>query len=282
MSSCSDMQPCVLIIDEDVTFSLVLEDVLSLRLEQIEIDRCVSGNQALRQLAIHDYDVVISDITMPDMSRLELLKVIRYRHPEIPTLLVTGYQDFHFALQAFRQKVYDVIPKPVNWDYLITCVRSAIQTRQVRRWEQSFTQKDSWVKRSQLLSGLRVLIVDDDRDGREMQSLALRHFGAEVMSVSSVAAALAVYKEFEPHVVVSDIRMPVEDGYSLMRKLKRQSARTRAGVPAVAVTAYVEEEELRNALNAGFQLQLAKPTVPETLVLAVASLSGRILSEQQD
>lgn len=123
-----------------------------------------------------------------------------------------------------------------------------------------------------LLRGLKVLMVDDDRDGREMQAVVLKGYGAKVRVVSSVAAALDILSDFEPDILLSDIRMPLEDGYSLIRKLRRRGIE----LPAVAITAYAQEEGLDHALKAGYQLQLAKPIAPDLLALTVASLTGRL------
>jgi len=124
-----------------------------------------------------------------------------------------------------------------------------------------------------LLQNLKVLVVDDEGVGREMQAYFLQKYGANVRTVASVAAALDTIEEFKPDILLSDIRMPLEDGYTLLRKLRRKGSE----MPAVAVTAYAQEETIERALKSGYQLQLAKPIDPELLALTVATISERLL-----
>lgn len=126
-----------------------------------------------------------------------------------------------------------------------------------------------------LLKGLTVLVVDDEPDARELLRRVLEDEGAAVREAAGCAEALAVLDE-EPavHLIVSDIGMPGEDGYSFMRKV-RSSGRPYATVPAAALTALARSEDRRRALMAGFQTHVAKPVDPSELVAVVASLTGR-------
>jgi CheY-like chemotaxis protein len=123
-----------------------------------------------------------------------------------------------------------------------------------------------------LLTGLRVLVVDDDEDSRFYISTVLEGDGASVTAVASVAEALLLLPQFQPNVLVCDIAMPDEDGYSLIRKVRELTAEEGGLVPAVALTAYAESEERERALAAGFQNHVAKPVDPEVLVRVVADL----------
>ena len=124
------------------------------------------------------------------------------------------------------------------------------------------------------LDGIRVLVVDDELDARELLSAALSACGADVVSASSAAEALEVLSRRPPHVLVSDIEMPGEDGYTLLRRL-RQLPHDRGGLtPAVALTAYAGAEDRMRALLAGFQVHLPKPVQPAELAAVVASLTA--------
>jgi signal transduction histidine kinase/ActR/RegA family two-component response regulator len=123
-----------------------------------------------------------------------------------------------------------------------------------------------------LLRNVRVLVVEDEKDTRDLLVMALSGCGAEVTAASSVPEALAAFDRRKPDVLVSDIGLPVEDGYSLIRKVR---ARNGNAVPAAAVTAYAGAEDRRRALEAGFQTHLAKPVDPSELVATVARLAGR-------
>lgn len=125
------------------------------------------------------------------------------------------------------------------------------------------------------LAGLRVLVVDDEEDARTLLAEVLRRHDAEVITASSVEEALREIQASPPDILVSDIGMPGEDGYSLMRKLR---ALTKDGrqIPAAALTAFARREDRTRAMLAGFQAHVAKPVEPGELVIVVASLAGRI------
>lgn len=125
------------------------------------------------------------------------------------------------------------------------------------------------------LDGLRVLVVDDEADTRELLSVMLKQYGADVMAVSSAGEALLSLEKLKPDVLVSDIGMPFEDGYSLMRRIRALEAQHGGQVPAVALTAYARESDRSLALKAGFQLHVPKPVEPTDLAAAVAKLVGR-------
>jgi signal transduction histidine kinase/DNA-binding response OmpR family regulator len=130
------------------------------------------------------------------------------------------------------------------------------------------------------LTGLSVLVVDDEADAREIVSEVLRRAGATVRSAGSSQEAIESFDRDRPDVLLSDIAMPDEDGYSLIQRLRRHANGSAAKLPAIALTAYAREEDRARALAAGFQLHLSKPAGPHDLVDAVARLAGD-LSQQQ-
>jgi PAS domain S-box-containing protein len=127
-----------------------------------------------------------------------------------------------------------------------------------------------------LLQDLRVLVVDDEADARELLSVMLRQYGAQVVSGASASEALVLYEQFQPDVLVSDIGMPAEDGYSLIRRIRRLETTQGKQTPAVALTAYARDSDRDQALQAGFQVHLSKPVEPNDLACAVAQVVGRI------
>jgi signal transduction histidine kinase/ActR/RegA family two-component response regulator len=124
--------------------------------------------------------------------------------------------------------------------------------------------------------GIQVLVVDDDADGRELIAVVLEASGMEVRVAGNVAEALAVLETQSPDVVVSDIGMPDEDGYSLVRKIRTLTNEELQRVPAIALTAFASNEDRTRALVAGFNAHLAKPAEPATLVRTVLELAGRV------
>jgi PAS domain S-box-containing protein len=121
------------------------------------------------------------------------------------------------------------------------------------------------------LDGVRVLVVDDEADARALMGTVLGQCGADVATVSSAAAAMDALRRERYDVLLSDISMPEEDGYQLMRKVRALNA----SIPAAAVTAFARAEDREAALAAGFQLHVAKPVEPAVLARAVQSLVRR-------
>ncbi len=125
------------------------------------------------------------------------------------------------------------------------------------------------------LRDVHVLVVDDDEESRELASLVLTNAGAETRTAPSAREAMALLEEWPPDVLVSDLEMPEEDGFSLLRRARRASLLRNRKLPALTLTAYGRSEDRVRVLAAGFNLHLAKPADPTELVLAVASLVGR-------
>jgi len=122
------------------------------------------------------------------------------------------------------------------------------------------------------LKGVKILVVDDDADARELLSMILEHAGAETATAGCVDEALAVLERFKPDVLVSDIGMPEHDGYCLIRKIRAGEGNGMSGIPAVALTAFARDEDRSQALESGFQAHLAKPIEPGELTAIIARL----------
>jgi len=125
------------------------------------------------------------------------------------------------------------------------------------------------------LRGLRVLVVDDDRDGLELVSMILVSGGAEVKAFSSAAEGLEALQAWRPDVLISDIEMPGEDGYAFIRRVRALDGAASARLPAVALTAYGRVEDRLRTLAAGYSMHIPKPVDPAELTTVVASLAGR-------
>ena len=122
------------------------------------------------------------------------------------------------------------------------------------------------------LPGVRVLVVDDDVDSRDFLSFVLEQCGASPIGAGSVAEALTALAQFPFDVLISDIAMPIEDGYGLIRQLRSLRPDQGCDIPAIALTAYARDEDRRQCLAAGFQQHLPKPVDPDKLVAIVARL----------
>ncbi|HVF87711.1 MAG TPA: PAS domain S-box protein [Pyrinomonadaceae bacterium] len=135
---------------------------------------------------------------------------------------------------------------------------------------------------SAILQSVRVLIVEDDDDTCQLLARLLERRGAEVTAVSSSAAAIASLEESWPDVMISDIGMPGEDGYALIRRARALGAKRGVELPAVALTAYAGDDDRKRALLAGFQTHVPKPVEPSELIEIVASLAGRVRENHQE
>ncbi len=120
------------------------------------------------------------------------------------------------------------------------------------------------------LADVRILLVDDEVDSLELVEFALAESGATVKAVSSAAAALEVIEQFKPDILISDIAMPQTDGYTLLNCIrdKKQVGQ----IPAIALTAFAKEEDIKNSLYAGFQRHLTKPVEPTQLIKAICEV----------
>ncbi|HUS00048.1 MAG TPA: response regulator [Pyrinomonadaceae bacterium] len=124
------------------------------------------------------------------------------------------------------------------------------------------------------LNGLRISIVDDDDDACELLRFSLEMSGAEVRTSSSVADAIKSLREWRPHLLLTDINMPGEDGYSLIKKLRKLKPEEGANIPAIALTAMARSEDSEQALSAGFQRHMAKPVDLDEMTTAILELAG--------
>jgi PAS domain S-box-containing protein len=143
-----------------------------------------------------------------------------------------------------------------------------LKVREQERAEQALV----WEKE---LNGLRVLVVDDEPDTLEVLCLMLNKSGATVHSATSSADAFRAFHEFRPNVLVSDLGMPEEDGYSLISRIRSLTPEEGGNIPAAALTAHTRAEDRAKVLAAGYQTHIAKPVDPNTFLTALADLSGR-------
>ncbi len=129
-------------------------------------------------------------------------------------------------------------------------------------------------ERAATVENLKVLVVEDEPDARLLLTAILEGSGATVTAVASVSAAMEAFERFPPDLLVSDIGIPDEDGYELIRRVRALPAERGGRIPAIALTAYAREEDRMRALLAGYHIHIAKPINPAELVAVVSSLSG--------
>lgn len=123
------------------------------------------------------------------------------------------------------------------------------------------------------LTDVRVLVVDDDMDALELLQTVLETYGARVRTASSAGEALHALEDETPDVLLSDIAMPIEDGYDLIRKVRALPEDHGRDVPAAALTAYARADDRRRVIEAGYTTHVAKPIDPAELVAIVCALA---------
>jgi CheY-like chemotaxis protein len=128
----------------------------------------------------------------------------------------------------------------------------------------------------QMLDGARILLVEDDPETMDMLKFIFDECGAEVITAASTSEALEALEHFRPDALVSDIAMPNQDGFDLIRQVRSQGPEQGGKIPAVAVTAYASAEDRARVLASGFQTHVSKPIDPRELIATVASLTGHI------
>jgi CheY-like chemotaxis protein len=127
------------------------------------------------------------------------------------------------------------------------------------------------------LAGLRILVVDDEADARDLLAIRLQQYGADVITAPSAEAAMDTLARQKPRpdLIVSDIAMPGEDGYSLIRRVRAMEPEQGGRIPAIALTAYSRTKDRVQALAAGFQIHIPKPVNAAELAHAIAGITGR-------
>jgi CheY-like chemotaxis protein len=126
-----------------------------------------------------------------------------------------------------------------------------------------------------VLDGLRILFVDDEVDSRDLVTAIVTKCGGEVACCESAEEALKQFRIWKPDILVSDIGMPGQDGYSLIKKLRKLKLKLARQVPAIALTAYATDEDRARSYAAGFQTHVSKPIEPQALIKIIAGAAGR-------
>jgi DNA-binding NtrC family response regulator len=126
-------QPRVLIVDDDPALLQALPQALRLRMGGVTVDTAESAAAALDQIALRDYDAIVTDIKMPEMDGLALLAEIRTRRPDTPILMITGHGEYELSVRALRSGAYDFIQKPIDRDHFVASLDRAIRAHALSR-----------------------------------------------------------------------------------------------------------------------------------------------------
>jgi hypothetical protein len=127
------------------------------------------------------------------------------------------------------------------------------------------------------LNGLQVLVVDSNGDSRDLLAMLFQLYGVEIIPATSVGEALDILEGVQPDLLISEIGLPKEDGYSLMDRVKALEVAKQLQIPAIALTTYARKEDRARALAAGFRKHIAKPFDMDELIATVAHLTRKEL-----
>src|SRR4030095_9660660 len=125
------------------------------------------------------------------------------------------------------------------------------------------------------LKGIHILVVEDEDDARELLKVLLETHGAAVTVTSSVQEAVSAYDQSRPHVIVADIGMPQQNGYTLIGRMRGRDRERGSIVPAIALTAFATAMARDTALSAGFQVHMSKPFEPNRLIAVIHDLASK-------
>ncbi len=201
-----------------------------------------------------------------EKQNLEIGLCSRQGEPFAAVLKAATVRDRFGEIEALRIGVHDMR------EYKVAIVNAP--DRQIKLADTQAEVTTALTLLPQSLDGLQVLVIDDEADIREFIRTILETQGIRVTAVASAAAALEELGKFHPDVLISDIRMPGGDGYSLIRQIRALEVEQGGHIPAAAITAYLEEERAKS-ISAGFEWHLHKLAQPTEWIEMVAQLAGR-------
>jgi PAS domain S-box-containing protein len=265
----------ILLVDDDPdTLKLVAEFFDS---SLAELRTATSAKEGFETLNHWKPDLVISDIAMPDNDGYWLIEQVRTLSSEmkhIPAVALTAYASVTDREKVLAAGYQMFVPKPVVPLELLKTVKELLNREAFRLEKLSSLNLKQTSPQNSIpnLAATKVLLVEDDLLSTDVFRYALEQKGFEFRSASKASDALEILKDWHPDVIVSDLGLPDEDGYSLIKKIRMLPDVQKAQIPAIALTGYGVAEG-RAAVSAGFQIFKSKPIDPDTLVSVVKELT---------
>jgi CheY-like chemotaxis protein len=262
----------MLLVDDDRALLQALSQVAPLRIPGLVVDTATSPTTALERIAVMDYDVVALDSTLPGMNGLDLHTRIRALRPETALLLLAGQNDPDLAALAPQGGMLALIPKPIDLQVFCAAIQQAVRLRQTKRRAEE-TPRAPAQARDPVGPTRRILIIEDDLDGREMLRLLLKSWGHEVGEAENGSQGIEIALAERFDVALIDIGLPGLDGYQVAQQLR--AAPAGRALVLVALTGFCEPEDRRRALAAGFDVHVTKPVDPSQLAALLEELPAK-------
>ncbi len=258
----------VLVIDDDRNTLQLMETIFNKA--DAEVAAHDTARKALKLLKEWDPDVIICDIAMPDEDGYWFVKQLQSLEnfkKEIPVIALTSEASNLDRERVLSSGFQMFVSKPVEPDELLQTVKALISVDKFK----SVNPEPTTLKQNPFLAGKKILLIEDDLLSAEMFRITLEREGLECRSASKSSEALNVLKEWIPDIIISDVGLPEEDGYALIKRIRALPEVQEARVPAIALTGYGLDDGDR-AIAAGFQLYRSKPLEPDALVALVTDL----------
>ncbi|MCU0694541.1 MAG: response regulator [Polyangiaceae bacterium] len=249
----------ILLVEDDQPTAIGLARVLEK--EQFEVESVVDGRAALDSFDRQPADIVITDLKLPGMNGLELMRAVKRRSPDVPVILMTAFGETDAAVEAIRLGALDYFRKPVQLEELLLAVGRARELI-VRR------QRDSQFP--------TVLLAEDDATTRERLTEILRKENWHVLPAKDGAHALEVFEANKVDVALLDLKMPRMDGLSALAAMRR----ARQNFVAVILTGYGDEDAAIQALRNGAMGFIRKPIDLEELLVVLDKAKEKLSTEQ--
>ena len=257
----------ILTIDDDSNTLKLLNAIFSK--VDAKVTSCNSAREGLLALKESLPDIVICDIAMPNEDGYWFIEKVRTSagpESKISALALTAYASASDRERVLASGFQTFVPKPVEPAELLHSVMSIVVSK--NKSDSIAAEAD----RSEFsLASKKILLVEDDLISAEMFRIAFENEVSEFRTVSRSSDALKILEEWIPDIIVSDLGLPDEDGYSLIKKIRSNPSAECARIPAIALTGFGKEEGAR-AIDSGFQIYRTKPIQPDTLIALVINL----------
>ena len=264
----------LLLVDDEEDFLLATSRALERR--GIEVSTASGGEEALRMIRQHCFDVAVLDVKMPGMDGLELFRQLRKERPSMPVLILTGHGSVPQAFETSREGLYEYLAKPCDIDALVDKIREAAKIR-----ASELAVKDSG---KEIDSGveIRVLLVDDEVEFLESFSGVLRRRKMKVFTAQSGEEAFNILKDNIIDVAILDVKMPGMDGIEVLQHIKRNYP----GLEVILLTGHPNVGNALEGVKLGAFEYLVKPPdindLTESIHKAFRHRQERLDRQRQD